>query len=166
MNDRDADIATIVKRYVQAEEATVQRIAHEVAALPQLSDTQRNAARDKILETLELHAQADICAEEAVARYRENLYFVARQLAEDAGEFGIVTKAHVMQAQAILARPRRRYVWGDALLGFGGLLAGAAIPHLIELYRVPATSASPSLLLVGLVGALLFGMGIVAKIVR
>lgn len=156
------DLPSILRRYVQLEEATLAELTSELQTLPGPRDAQRLEAKDRVLRTIELHAQADLLVEDAVGKYREDLYFLSRRLAEEDLEAGVVTRAHVRQAQSLLARHRRVSTWGDALLTVGSLFVGAAIPHLFELAK---RSVSPNILIVagGLVGALLLGMGVVEK---
>jgi hypothetical protein len=145
------------------EDAALERLATELRSIPGPNELQRKEAKERVLRAVELHAQADVLVEDAVARYREDLYFLARRLAEEDLEPGLVTRTHVRQAQALLARHRRVSSWGDSLLTFGSLLTGAAIPHVIELAQ---RTAAPSVLIIvgGIAGALMLGMGVVHKV--
>ena len=159
----DSDLPTVLRRYVQLEETALAKLTSELQALPGAIDAHKLEAKERVLRAVELHAQADLLVEDAVAKYREDLYFLARRLAEEDLEPGVVTRAHVRQAQALLARHRRASSWGDALLTVGSLLVGAAIPHVIELAQKSATP-SVTIIISGIVGALLLGMGIVSKL--
>lgn len=164
MNENDdVEIVAIIKKYAQLETRAVVELASELRSVTQADANQRRAARDRILKEVELHAQAEVLVEEAVAKYREDLYFVARRLADDEFDSGIVTRAHVRQAQATLTRPRHKYTWGDVLLAIGGLMLGGAIPHIVELGQ-GAQSPSVTLIIGGVLGGVLFGMGILAKV--
>jgi hypothetical protein len=156
------DVAAVLKRYLRVEEETLATIASEVEGATELAHV-RSAAKQKLLRKLELHSHADELVEQAVARYREDLYILSRRHAEDDVESGIITRAHVRAAQRMLARRRRRYSWGDGMLALGGLGAGAGLPHVIELSRGSSTTPSGLLIAIGLVGMLLLGMGIIDK---
>jgi hypothetical protein len=156
------EVASVLKRYLQVEEATVKAIAADLESTSDLGHA-KSAAKAKILEKLEVHAQADALIDGLIARYREDLYFVCRRLAEDDLQSGIITRAHVLQAQAFITHRRKSYDWGDGLLAVGGLLAGAAIPNVLDLFTSAHANPHPVLVIAGLFGALLLGMGIVAK---
>jgi len=157
------ELATILKRYAQLEDAVVSKIASDLQLLPtQTVDARRETAKSKILSKLELHSHADALVEEAVAKYREDLYFVARRVAEEDLESGIINRAHVRQAQSRLSRHRKKYGWGDGLLAVGGICLGSAVPHVLALAS-PDVKPSAILIVVGLFGALLWGAGIVDK---
>lgn len=156
-------LAVVLKRYVALEDDVMSQLTRELETIPSLDEKRRAAAKEKILQKLELHGRADALIEEAVARYREDLYFVSGRLADDDGEAGVVTRAHVRQAQTILARRRRSYSWGDAILAFGGLLLGTALPHLIDLAQATPVAPRMTLIACGVAGALLLGMGVVEK---
>ena len=96
--------------------------------------------------------------ESAVARYREDLYFVSRRLCEEDGESGVITGNHVRQAQSILSRRRREYSWGDVSLALGGLFVGVAVPELLQ-GKAPGVAEAVCAIL----GALVLGMGVVSK---
>ena len=155
------ELGEILRRYVAVEEDALAKIASELRTLPG-SDSARDAARERILKRIELHHQANALIEDAVAKYRESIYFFARRFAEEDLQSDVITAAHVRHAQWMLSRIRKRYSWGDGLLAFGGLLAGAVIPHIASLYD-GTTQPSVALLASGLIGTLLFGMGIVEK---
>ena len=152
------DLRSILKRYVQAEDATLALIASEIEAVPGVDEQTRIHSKERILKEIELHARADVIVEDAVARYREDLYFVSRRLSEEDGEPGIITGHHVRQAQGMLSRHRRQYSWGDGALALGGLFAGAGIPQLMQ-NRIPSLPE----VVCAVLGALLLGMGLVSK---
>src|ERR1043166_6823604 len=109
----DHDLRSILKRYVQAEDATLALIASEIQAVPGADEQTRLHSKERVLKEIELHARADLLVEDAVARYREDLYFISKRLSEEDGESGIITGHHVRQAQGILNRKRRQYSLGD-----------------------------------------------------
>lgn len=158
----DGRIEEIIKKYAQLETRAIVELASELRSVTQPDIRQRHEARDRILKEVELHAQAELLIEDAVATYREDLYFVARRLADDELDSGVVTRAHVRHAQAMLARGRKKYGWGDALLAVGGLMLGAAIPHIIYLNQ-SGHAANVLLIVSGVIGGMMFGMGALAK---
>ena len=152
----------MLKRYLTVEETTVTAIAKDLQDGAEFTQT-KALAKQRLLRKLELHSQADELVEEIVARYREDLYVICRRVAESDLESGIITRAHVRQAQVVMTRRHRRYSWGDALLTSGGLMVGTAIPHVLAIVADPKTAASPLLISLGFIGALMFGMGVVDK---
>jgi len=153
------DLRSILKRYVQAEDATLALIASEIQSVPGADEQTRLHSKERILKEIELHARADLLVEDAVARYREDLYFISKRLSEEDGESGIITGHHVRQAQGILNRKRRQYSLGDVGLAIGGLFAGAGVPQLLQ-NKVPGLPEVACAVL----GALLLGMGVVSKV--
>jgi len=162
MQPQRDDVATVLRRYVKLEEAKINAIASELIGDTNIAPP-RETAKQKFLKKLELHSQADEFVEDCVERYRADLYVISRRIAEADLESGVITKAHVHQAQRLLGRRFRRYSWGDGLLAVGGLLGGAGVAHLVELFTVSNAVLKPLLLAFGIGGALLLGMGIVDK---
>jgi len=151
----------MVKRAAQVtdDNSSDSRLAYNESLEPPAIRETRHA---EILQEIELHKLAQIVVDEAVDAYRENLYVLARQLANEQLDPGVVTRAHVRQAQALMARPRRRYNWDDGLLAVGGLMLGGALPHVLDLSQ-NGGAGNPILISLGLIGAVIFGMGLLAK---
>lgn len=152
-------VADVLRKYVHAEDQVLEKIALELASRP--VDESIAAAKRSILKQLELHAAADDAVEEEVMRFREQLYVVARSIAERDMENKIITASHVMRARHELWPIRPKYNFYDGFLAIGGLFAGTGAGHLIDI----ANGKPGNILLVAisLIGALLLGMGIVGK---
>jgi hypothetical protein len=154
----EQDLRAILKRYVQAEDETLAEIASQIEAAPGGDEQKRKLSKQRVLKEIELHARAELLVEEAVSKYREDLYFVSRRFSEEDGESGVITGTHVHRAQSVLNRQRKGYSWSDAVLAIGGLCAGAGLPQLLQ-GRPPSLPEIVSTIL----GALLLGIGIMAK---
>lgn len=155
----EPDISNLIKRLLKAEAESLSRTSARLGNGQQVSVVERENAKARILKSLELHWQADDFVEAVVARYREDLYSLARDLS---GDSGIVTSEHCRQASAWLYRRRPRYGWADGCIACGCLLLGVSIPPLLGLLT-GLPPPHPAYFLFGLAGAGLFGMGAVAK---
>src|SRR5258708_30220848 len=115
----ERDLEAVLKRFVQVEDETLLSMTHAIAdELPIANDLVRARSKDRVLKTIELHDKADTLVEEAVAKYREDLYLVSKRLAEEDGEQSVITETRVRHAQGLLSRQRKGYPWADALLTF------------------------------------------------
>ncbi|HEV2840948.1 MAG TPA: hypothetical protein VGW39_06465 [Chthoniobacterales bacterium] len=152
-------VADVLRKYVDAEDQVLEKIALELALRP--ADESIAAAKRSILKQLELHAAAEDAVEEEVMRFREQLYVIARSIAERDMENKIITASHVLRARHEIWPRRAKYNFYDGYLAVGGILAGAGAGHLIDIAN--GRPGNVWLVALSLVGALLLGMGIVGK---
>ena len=158
MSDKD-QLVTLLKRYVEAEDAAMVAAATGESALAKsIVESKR-----RVLKRIELHRKAEDLIELEVSRYREELYQLAKNIAKNEMDESIITESHVIRARQINWRSRQKYSVFDVLLTVGALLLGTAAPEMVQLFR-GSGQADVVLLFLGLAGALLLGMGIVGKV--
>ncbi|MCB0539081.1 MAG: hypothetical protein KDE33_16325 [Bacteroidetes bacterium] len=162
MEKLDDKITNVLTQYFTVEDALLQqKIVNELkaTALPAVVEE----SKKKFLQQIELHHQANDLIEIEVKKYRENIYQVSKQIASREMEDYIITRAHVIKAKEFLWHKKRKYDYSDGLLGFGGLLLGTSIPHVINLMSNLDLKPNVILIILGIVGGILFGMGMIWK---
>lgn len=158
----DKLLKTLLESIVSEEDKSFSESSDE--AIENLDNNSIEESKARIFKQAELHKAAHDAVELEVSRFREEVYTVAKSIAEREQESKIITESHVLRARHEIWRPQSKMNLYDGCLALGGILGGSAVTHVFEVSRVSSEVAvEPPLVIAGFLGTLFLGMGIIGK---
>jgi len=115
-------------------------------------------SKEKILKKIELHIEAEKYLESETLEYKRSLHQLSMIVANSELEKDVITKSHVRKAKEILWKKKNKFSFYDGMLSVGSLLLGLFVTNAMTSFE-GTTKISYILLILGLIGAVMLGVG-------